>query len=127
MLPRALFPVLLLTALCFSSVPAQDTDALDPIKWSIKSQAVKPPNGKEQFALELTAQIESGWHLYSTERVEGGPSPTRITILPGQSLELAGEIDSPAPRSGYDPNFQVVTEFYEGSVVFTIPVKAVAT
>jgi|GEM_PF-1810740 len=127
MLPRALFPVLLLTALCFPTVPAQDPDALDPIKWSIKSKATKPANDKEQFTLELAARIESGWHLYSTEKVEGGPSPTRITVLPGQSLELAGEIYSPAPRSGYDPNFQVVTEFYEGAVVFTIPVRATAT
>ena len=127
MLPRALLPVLLLTALCFSSVPAQDSESFDPIKWTIKNKAAGPANDKEKFALELTAQIESGWHLYSTEKVEGGPSPTRITVLPGQSLELAGEIDSPAPRTGYDPNFQVVTEFYEGSVVFTIPVKAVAT
>lgn len=127
MLPRVLFPVLLLTALCFSSAPAQDSDAPDPIKWSIKSKTEKPANDQEQYALELTAQIESGWHLYSTEKVEGGPSPTRITIPTGQSLELAGEIDSPAPRSGYDPNFQVVTESYEGSVIFTIPVKTVAT
>ncbi|MFZ0747916.1 MAG: redoxin family protein [Pyrinomonadaceae bacterium] len=127
MLPRTLLPVLLLTALCFSSVAAQHSESLDPIKWSIKSKTAKAANDKEQFAIELTADIQSGWHLYSTEKVEGGPSPTRITVLPGQSFELAGEIDSPAPRSGYDPNFQVVTEFYEDAVVFTIPVKPIVT
>ncbi|HKP36692.1 MAG TPA: protein-disulfide reductase DsbD domain-containing protein [Pyrinomonadaceae bacterium] len=124
---RALFATWLLTAFCFSSVRSQDSEALDPIKWTIQSKAVKPAGDKNQFTLDLTAQIEGGWHLYSTEKVEGGPSPTRITILPGQSLELDGEIDSPAPRSAYDPNFQVATEFYEGSVVFTIPVKPITT
>ena len=42
-------------------------------------------------------------------------------------LFRSGEIDSPAPRSAYDPNFQVATEFYEGEVAFTIPVKLTAT
>jgi thiol-disulfide isomerase/thioredoxin len=74
----------------------------------------------------LRAAIERGWHLYSTERVEGGPSPTRVSLLSGQGFEIAGEIDSPAPRSAYDPNFQVTTEFYEGEVAFSIPIKPTA-
>src|SRR5439155_19862619 len=93
-----------------------------PIKWSIK--AAPSTGAKKTFQLELTARIDSGWHLYSTEKVEGGPSPTRITLSPGQKFEVAGEIDSPAPRSAYDPNFQVTTEFYEGIVPFTIPIKS---
>ena len=120
-----LFLVFLLTALAGSplAVSGQDPDREpDPIKWSIK--AASSTGAKKTFQLELTARIDSGWHLYSTEKVEGGPSPTRITLSPGQKFEVAGEIDSPAPRSAYDPNFQVATEFYEGIVPFTIPVRS---
>src|SRR5207248_7421682 len=46
------------------------------------------------------------------------------TLSPGQKFEVTGEIDSPAPRSAYDPNFQVATEFYEGIVPFTIPIRS---
>jgi thiol-disulfide isomerase/thioredoxin len=81
-----------------------------------------PSSGR--IAVELLASIERGWHLYSLEKVEGGPAPTRISILPGQNWEIAGEIDSPAPRSAYDPNFQVATEFYEGEVAFNVPLKS---
>jgi len=98
----------------------------DPIKWTIKSHLSEPVKAGDRFLVELTAQIENGWHLYSTERVEGGPTPTRITISSGQSFEMADEIDSPAPHSSYDPNFQVATEYYEGAVPFTIPVRAIA-
>jgi thiol-disulfide isomerase/thioredoxin len=91
----------------------------NPIKWSVRASSV----GAARINIELTAEIERGWHLYSTERVEGGPSPTRITLLPGQGLEVSGDVDSPAPHSAYDPNFQVATESYEGSVTFKIPVK----
>ena len=101
---------------------SQETDSTpDPIKWSIKAN---PSSSNGRWSLELTAQIESGWHLYSTERVDGGPSPTRIMLVAGQPFEITGEIDSPASRSAYDPNFQVATEFYEGAVAFIIPVGA---
>ena len=101
-------------------VRAQENDAAsNPIKWTAKATS---DAGK--ITIELVAEIERGWHLYSTERIEGGPSPTRITLVAGQGFEIAGEIDSPAPHSAYDPNFQVATESYEGSVTFKVPVKA---
>ena len=123
MFRRRLFRVLLLTALAASPLAVSGQEP-DPIKWSIKASS--SASNKETFADELTARIDNGWHLYSTEKVEGGPSPTRITLSPGQKFEVAGEIDSPAPHSAYDPNFQVATEFYEGIVPFTIPIRAIA-
>jgi thiol-disulfide isomerase/thioredoxin len=115
--------VILLAASCLASVEicAQENEtSSNPIKWTVKASSLDAA----RINIELTAEIERGWHLYSTEKVEGGPSPTRITLLPGQGLEISGEIDSPAPHSAYDPNFQVATESYEGSVTFKIPVKA---
>jgi thiol-disulfide isomerase/thioredoxin len=115
--------------LCFSAATAiaQETDTEpNPVKWSIKTNVSGPVHTGDRFVVELTAQIEKGWHLYSTERVEGGPTPTRITIPSGQSIELAGEIDAPAPHSSYDPNFQLAIDYYDGSVPFTIPVRALA-
>lgn len=117
--------IVLAVSLLFSvEICAQEENLPDPVKWSIKAT---PPDSAKTFVVELTAQIQTGWHLYSTERVEGGPSPTRISLLKDQDLEISGEIDSPAPHSAYDPNFQVATESYEGSVTFKIPVKAKAS
>ena len=125
MFHRRLFQALLLTGLFSSALPvcAQETDEPNPIKWSLKAQPSHSLAKWSLFTLELRAAIDRGWHLYSTEKVEGGPSATRITLVSGQGFEIAGEIDSPAPRSAYDPNFQVATEFYEGEVAFTIPIK----
>jgi thiol-disulfide isomerase/thioredoxin len=120
---RRLFRVVLLTVVSASALAVSGQEP-DPIKWSIKASPSTAE--KKTFAIELTARIDAGWHLYSTEKIEGGPSPTRITLLPGQNFEVAGDIDSPAPRSAYDPNFQVATEFYEGIVPFTIPIKSTA-
>lgn len=118
--------VLLATCLLGFTVQAQESVEPDPIKWKIKAQPASSSDAK-LITVELDATIERGWHLYSTEKIDGGPAPTRITVVADQSFELAGEIDSPAPRSAYDPNFQVTTEFYEGEVAFTIPVKSTAS
>jgi thiol-disulfide isomerase/thioredoxin len=122
MFRRRLFRVVLLMALSASALAVSGQEP-DPIKWSIKASA--SANDNRAFDVELTARIDAGWHLYSIEKIEGGPSPTRITLSPGQKFELAGEINSPAPRSAYDPNFQVATEFYEGVVPFTIPIRSI--
>src|SRR3982750_3380909 len=115
---RRLFQALLVMGL-FSwalAVCAQQTDEPNPVKWSIKPIPSRAFAKWNLFTVELHAAIERGWHLYSTERGEGGPSPTRISVVAGYNFEIAGEIDSPAPHSAYDPNFQVTTEFYEGEV-----------
>jgi thiol-disulfide isomerase/thioredoxin len=127
MFRRCFFQGLLLTVFAFSAlaISGQDADEPNPIRWTIKARAEQPSN-KSRITLDLRAVIERGWHLYSTEKVEGGPSPTRISLVSGQSFEIDGEIDSPAPRSAYDPNFQVSTEFYEGDVTFSLPVKPTA-
>lgn len=120
---RGLFTVILLAVSCLASVEicAQENEtSSNPIKWTVRASSVDTA----RINVELTAEIERGWHLYSTEKVEGGPSATRITLLPGQGFEISGDIDSPAPHSAYDPNFQVATESYEGSVTFKIPLKA---
>jgi thiol-disulfide isomerase/thioredoxin len=126
MFRRRSFQGVLLTVLVLSALAVfgQENGEPNPIKWTVKARAANSQSNKNLFTLELRAAIDRGWHLYSTEKVEGGPSPTRITLLPGQPLEIAGEIDSPAPHSAYDPNFQVATEFYEGEVAFIIPLKA---
>jgi len=87
MFRRRLFRVVWLTALSVSSLAVCGQEP-DPIKWSIKASASASDN--KAFDVELTARLDTGWHLYSTEKVAGGPSPTRITLSPGQKFELAG-------------------------------------
>ena len=96
----------------------------EPIKFSVQaSQPDRPLKPGDTFNLQLTARIEDGWHLYSTDQAEGGPTPTRIVIPDGQPFEQAGKLESPEPKTIMDPNFNLMTEYYEGEATFTIPVK----
>lgn len=96
---------------------------VSPIKWSLKADL--PANALkagDKFTAQLTAEIEKGWHLYSTEEMPEGPKPTRITLAPNQPFDLI-DVESPTPRRELDPNFNIETEFYEQSVTFALPIE----
>jgi thiol:disulfide interchange protein DsbD len=86
------------------------------------ANAVKPG---DKFTGQVFAQIQSGWHVYSITQAGGGPIPTRITLPDGQSFKLAGNVSAPRPRVAMDPNFEINTETYEGTVTFNVPIIVV--
>jgi len=57
----------------------------------------------------------------------GGPTPTTIAIGKGQPFTRAGEIRGPEPARAYDPNFDINTETYSGTVSFALPVRVDAS
>ena len=119
-----LFCVLLLAPLSARAQEPQPPPE-DPVSWGLQaSQSTVKAGGK--FTVQVTARIDKDWHLYSLEQEEGGPIPTRIKLPTGQPFELAGDIGSPTPRVKFDKNFGINTEYYEGEVVFTLPIKVAA-
>ncbi len=113
-------------AVCALAQTEAPGETLNPIKFALKAETARVKPG-EAFKLLLTATMDEGWHLYSTEQKEGGPRPTRITLAPAQPFDLAGEISAPDPFVGMDENFGIETEYYELSVTFTLPVRAAAS
>ncbi len=99
----------------------------DPIQWSLKAKpAVIRGVGGERVTLLLEASISGGWHLYSINQGPGGPAPTRIVVPKGQEIEVASPIQEPVPQMTFDPNFGIMTQFFEEKASFRIPVKTIA-
>jgi thiol:disulfide interchange protein DsbD len=73
------------------------------------------------------ATIPGGWHLYSTTQPAGGPVPTSFAVLPADVFRIRGVVGSPVPNLTPDPNFGIITEWYEDSATFRVPVAVVAT
>jgi thiol:disulfide interchange protein DsbD len=110
-------PILTLavTATLFGAAP-------NPVEWKIEGAPARAVKPGARFNLNLIAQVESGWHLYSTKPLEGGPIPTRIWLAEGQPFELGGAIKSDPPETIHDPNFDMEVEFYEGQAEFSLPI-----
>lgn len=107
--------VALLLAIFGLSLPAQ---RLDPIQWTAISSEKE---GKT--VIQLTAQSEQPWHLYSMTT----PRPPIATTAKIEGVEDL-EIFQPAPLRKFDPNFDAETETFDGETIFflrgTIPANS---
>jgi thiol:disulfide interchange protein len=90
---------------------------------AVDKTAVKPG---ETFTATVEAQVQPGWHLYSTTQEPGGPVPTSIKLAESQVFEPAGALQFPPPHKSFDQNFGIETEYYEGNIPFKMPVRAKA-
>ncbi|HEY1215808.1 MAG TPA: cytochrome c biogenesis protein CcdA, partial [Bryobacteraceae bacterium] len=102
--------LLLLSALAFGQRPEE------VVKWS--GHVAKSAGHTEAV---LTGKISPGWHVYSITQPPGGPNAASVSVPAGQAFHIQGPITGTQPRSAFDPNFQMKTEFYESSVTLKVP------
>lgn len=107
--------------------------AQNPTKWSLESDAKgKSVKAGESITVQLKAEVEGDWHLYSLEQPKGGPIATTIKVAEGGQFEIAGKIgETPPPKMEPDPNFIIdgkplETRFFTKAAEFTVPLKALA-
>ena len=96
-----------------------------PITWSVSPTPVAAAAG-EVVRVEVSAQIEDGWHLYSLTQ-PAPPDPTVISVPAGQPFTLEGTIEAPMPEKGYDEAQAAETEYYKESVSFLVPLLSAKT
>ena len=84
-------------------------------------------NGDEA-TLTFTAEIDNGWHLYSTDLAEGGPTSATLNIDKITGAEPVGKF---TPSAGavemYDPMFEMMVKYFEIGATFTQKFKITAS
>jgi thiol:disulfide interchange protein len=101
---------------------------VNPVEWSARvKQGPSPLKPGSTFTASVTATIANGWHLYSMDEIEGGPTPTWIIVPDGQPFTLKGKVREPQPTVEFDPNFNLETRYFENSVSFELSIKAAAS
>ena len=112
-------------SLIFVLLAAVGAIAQNPARWSLHSDAQgKKMTANLNFKAELKADIEPGWHLYALEQPAGGPIATTISVTKDKPFTLDGKIDSPEPKTKFDPNFNIDTKYFENSATFNVPLKS---
>ncbi|MDE7117080.1 MAG: thioredoxin family protein [Bacteroidaceae bacterium] len=113
---KRLFTILL--ALCCLGV-AQAQFA-KPVK---VTTTIKETSATEAV-ITFVASIQSGWHMYSTQVVEDGPTPTTINVEKITGAELDGSLKTAAaPIKKYEDMFDADVYFFENSATFTQKLK----
>ena len=92
---------------------------LEPVTFE-ENVVVDGANG----TIEFEAYIESGYHLYSTNIPEGGPTPMSVTFNTVEGAEIVGEL---VPGEGsvteMDQMFEMEVSYFNETAVFTQKVK----
>lgn len=91
-----------------------------PAHWTLTPSAARVAPGSD-LLLELKLDLDAPWHMYSVTTPkpgpEGGPTQTTIRLADTPAVASWG-LYFPAVQRRFDPNFQIETETYEGSLKF---------
>lgn len=72
-----------------------------------------------EATLTFTATIDEGWHLYSTDLPEDGPTSATIAIDEIKGAELVGKLTPVTkPIEVFDPMFEMQLKYFENTATF---------
>lgn len=107
---------LLLTAFVFQSM----AQIQEPVKFKSEFKKISDTEAEIVF----TATIDAGWHVYSTNIPDGGPTPATLTMETLEGAELVGKL---TPRGNveekFDDMFQMKVSFFENNATFFQKIK----
>ena len=110
----------------FTGVAAEQAPT-DVIRWVVKAPPATVVPG-QRLRLELTADIEPGWHVYATTQPPTGPQALVVSLDGSAAFELrAADIVTSPPKIEPDPNFEGDTQFYEDHATLIVPVTVKRT
>ena len=109
--------VLALAHALLQGLPAT-AQVYDPVQWRLEFAEEEYRPGATSLG-RLIAEIEDGWHFYSTTTPEGIP----LAVGVAESDAVTGwRAHQPDPEIVFDPNFQAEVEWYTGEAVILIEI-----
>lgn len=111
------FAILLLAIFLFTASYAQTQN---PLKWDFK---VTQQANDNEAVLQFTANLESGWHLYSQHTDPDGPVGISFDFAKSKDYSRVGGVTEPKPTEEYDELFKCTIRSFSGKVVFRQRIK----
>jgi DsbC/DsbD-like thiol-disulfide interchange protein len=92
---------------------------LKPVKWSYGEKRIS----NTEAVIFIKATIDDGWHIYSQNIKDGGPTKTIFTYARPSNYTLIGKTTEPTPISHYDKVFGMQVGYFEHEVIFQQKIK----
>ena len=95
----------------------------DHVTWKLLTPVIKGKPGKK-VTVKIQADLKPQVYLFTTKSYPDsvlGPSPTEMSTGGSKLLSKAGSLRANKDATKkMDPNFEIETEFWTGTVVFTV-------
>ena len=89
---------------------------------SINARIDRVARAGEVIEINIDANMENQWWIYSVHKVVDGPLPTKITV-DGSAIKNIGLVNEPEPLEKFDPGFEITSFYHSGNTNFSIPIK----
>ena len=87
----------------------------EPVKFSVAQNKLSD----SEFEIVFTGTIDPGWHVYSTDIPEGGPTPATINFDEQKGVEPVGKLTARGNvHKAFDELFGMEVSYMEGTAVF---------
>lgn len=102
---------LFLLLLCFTA----SAQMQEPVKFSVTQKTLSDT----EFEIVFTGKVEAGWHVYSTDIPDGGPTPAAIIFDQIKGVEPVGKL-KPTGKviKQFDNLFEMEVSYMEGQATF---------
>jgi len=116
---------ILLAAIILFSAISLNAQSLNPVSWTFTSKKT----GDKTYEVHMTANIQSGWHLYSQTQPEDAIAyPTSVTINNNPLLKMDGKVKEVGKLEKYkDATVNATNHQYSKKVDFVQVVKLKTT
>ena len=110
----------LMTACLLLAVVSLFAQMMDPVHFSSKLKMLKG----DEAEIVFTANIDAGWHVYSTDLGSGGPIAASFNVVKMDGAEAVGKLQ---PRGKeikqFDKLFEMEVRYFEGSATFAQKIR----
>lgn len=73
--------------------------------------------------IELSAEVQEGWHVYGLTQFPGGPTPLHASVDANETALGTGLATGTPPVKKHDTAFDLDTEVYERSFAVHLPIQ----
>ena len=113
MLRLLVYNIIFLSSVIWSQI-------INPV--SINARIDRVARAGEVVEINIDANMENQWWIYSVHKVVDGPLPTKITV-DGSAIKNIGLVNEPEPLEKFDPGFEITSFYHSGNTNFSIPIK----
>ncbi len=98
----------------------------DAVHWRASVTASATITHGSSATLEVSGEVQEGWHVYGLEQQPRGPTPLRISLEANPIVAAIGPTSATLPETVHDLHFGFDTQLYTHPFTIHVPVQVSA-
>jgi hypothetical protein len=95
----------------------------DAVHWTLAVKSARTITRGSTATLDLSGDVQDGWHVYGFEQHAGGPTPLKVTLDENAVATAAGALSGTGTEKVPDSHFGFETQLYTHPFIVHLPVR----